>query len=102
MTAQPSFDFTAPIARSLDPTTSHDAAEEHTGTGARGHHAAILLDAIRRNPGLTCSELVRLTPIDRAEVSKRLSDLHAATRIEAVGVRRCSITGKSARTWRAR
>ena len=102
MTAQPSFDFTAPIARRSDPPTSHVAASEHTATGARGANAELLYAAIAAHPGLTCGELLDVCGLDRAECSKRLSDLHAAFRIEAVAVRRCSKSGRPARTWRAR
>lgn len=101
MTTQPSL-WDSPVARTTDPTTSHEAAAEHTASGARGRNAALILAAIRRYPGLTCSELIGPTGLDRSEVSKRLSDLHSAFRIEAVGVRRCSVSGKSARTWEAR
>ena len=102
MTAQPSFDFTAPIARRSDPPTSHRSAAEHTATGARGANAELLYAAIAAHPDLTCGELLDFSGLDRAECSKRLSDLHATFRIEAVAVRRCSVTGKNARTWRAR
>lgn len=77
----PRFTFTAPLARSTDPETSHTAVALLT---TRQSHAERLLEAFRANPGgLTAEEAADVAGIDPWAASKRVSDLRRAWEIQA-------------------
>jgi len=89
------------LRRNSDPAPSHAAAEAVVRSGAAARQADQLLGLIRRHPGRDVSGLVAAAQherleLDRAAISKRLSDLHRAGRIETPS------TGTRARLWFAR
>ena len=108
------FDVQTPAARSIDPETSHIAAEKHTKSGKRYAHKALVLKTLRREymrygRGFTGGELTELinrsgNSMDHTEVVRRLSDM---TSSEAQCLmedgkavkRRCRVRGSMARVW---
>jgi hypothetical protein len=67
-----------PRARSTDPSTSHEAAEQMLASGAIGRQAQAVLEAVQRWPGLTSLELGARMDIDRWAVARRLPELEPA------------------------
>lgn len=96
-----SVEISAPIARTTDPATSHEAAREQTGSGRRAAHAAAVLAVVRRVPDLTYREIAARCPDIReaVEVMRRLSDLREAGEVEQGEARPCRISGRQATTW---
>ena len=65
-----------PIARSSDPSTSHEAADKVTRSGARVSIMSRVLDTVRAEPGLTYGEIAdRLADLRPDQVWRRVSDL---------------------------
>lgn len=62
-------------AATRDPLSSHRVADdlERSGRGAR--QAALVLDLVRRTPGLTSGELAARHGVDRHLVARRLPEL---------------------------
>jgi predicted ArsR family transcriptional regulator len=89
-----------PAARATDPDTSHQAAAEITADGTRAAQQQRTLDGVTRYPGLTSRELAQRLGMDRHAIARRLPELEAADLVQKDQVRRCSIGGRSAVTWR--
>lgn len=90
------------LARSTDPSTSSQAAASIQPKLA-GLQAEVLT-LIQAHPNKTARELERIAlgNIPTADsVHKRVSELHEAGSIRSPGVRRCSVTGRTARVWTA-
>jgi len=87
-----------PAARRGDPSTSHEAAEHVTASGARQRHIAIVIDAVRRHPGRTSMELAPLCGLERHEVARRTADAETTGAIRKGAARR-QANGRSAVTW---
>ncbi len=90
-----------PIARSDDPETSHTAGENHTRSGARAAHMALILAAVIANPGSTSGELAVISGVERVETSRRLSDLNNSARVYSNGKRTCRECGTAMMLWYA-
>ena len=89
-----------PIARSVDPDTSHQAAHEITADGTRDRQATMMLEACCRWPGRTSRELVsRLGLGDRYIGSRRLPELRDMGMVTKGEPKICGISGKRAATW---
>lgn len=86
---------TKKLARRTDPQTSRDAAAELKINALQ----ADALDAVRRHPGSTARELAA---IEGWDVWKRISELADAGMIRETGVRKCTISGRKARTWQVK
>lgn len=71
----------APAARNTDPETSHEAVDFIQATGQRAAHQRIVLDMVRKLPGLTYRELSVQTGLERHAVMRRLDDLVDASKI---------------------
>lgn len=67
-----------PRARGADPGTSHEAASAILRSGELGRQQMIVLDAVRRWPGLASIELAGLLNLDRYQVARRLPELESA------------------------
>lgn len=89
----------SPAARSTDPITSHLASEEHTASGKRACHIAIVIDAVRRHPGMTSAELAPICKLERHEVARRTADAEKCGAIRKGEIRKCDIGGRCAVTW---
>lgn len=98
-----------PVARTEDPETSHLSAKDVTKDGTRKLQSSKVLEAVRKWPDRTASELAELSEIPHEAVHKRLSELadtknggpFIERKNDEVGLvkRRCSVTGKMALTW---
>ena len=88
-----------PIARNTDPQTSHRSATELTTSGKRDAQKARVLTAVKDHPGLTSSELARISGLDRYLVARRLPDLRNDRLVYNGQARECSVTRKQALTW---
>ena len=86
------------LARRGHPETSRTAAD--AVAVKLGELQRRVLDLIARNPGLTVSELAAITrERDPRAIGRRLSELLAQGKVIRE-VRVCTVTGKSASTWR--
>jgi hypothetical protein len=90
--------ISAPLARSTDPHTSHDAAEAVTSGKAQAHRALALRE-VRALPGQTSGELAAVAGLERHEAARRLSDLKNAGLVLQGAPRRCSALGTTCVTW---
>jgi hypothetical protein len=90
-----------PIAADADPGTSHEAADELDGSGARARQMAEVLKALRRHPGSTSRELGEASGLDRYLCARRLPDLRAAGLARQGPARACRVGGRAAVTWEA-
>lgn len=98
---QNDIDFT-PAARTTDPETSWDAAE----TINRSEGVIDAMNRVINSPDLTAAEHVQaaadmgMKVCKATGISKRISDAERAGLIMSAGVRRCTQSGRKARTWR--
>ena len=83
-----------PLARSSDPTTSHKAVEALRSSGQLKTQANKILEAVRKNPGLTALEYEQLTGI--RDVHKRIKGLENAGVIRRLDQRQCRVTKRAA------
>jgi hypothetical protein len=105
---QPQVNKPAALARRSDQPTSHQAAAEIAGK--LGYCAANMLDAFRYLGEATASEAAQLAadaevtegrPTQAESYRKRAGELERAGRITVTGTRKCRVSGKQARTFRA-
>lgn len=89
----------SPIARRNDPSTSHEAAEHITKTGARASQQRAVLALVEQWPGHTSAELAAKSTLDRWTVARRLPELRAVYFVKNGDARTCNITGRSGLTW---
>lgn len=89
-----------PASRSTDPTSSREAERSVNG-GARQRQTHRLAELVRSHPDLTGNELSRSGVLTERQISRRLNDARTNGLIDVSGERRCSVTGRKARTWRA-
>ena len=99
MSAQLDLLSDSPIARRLDPSTSHEAAEHVTKSGARASQQRAVFDLVKRFPGHTSAELAAKSSMDRWTVARRLPELRAAWLVKNGDARTCGETGRSGLTW---
>lgn len=95
----PPFPNREPIARAVDPSTSHAAANLLTAGGARSSQKVRVMSALRVHPGVTSAELAQLAGLDRYVVARRLPDLREDGFVAVAQARRCTVTGMLALTW---
>ncbi len=88
-----------PIARANDPESSHRAAAEITASGRRQQQIAMVINMVRKFPGMTSMELAGMTGEDRYVIARRLPEAVTAGAIVKGQQRACSVTGKLALTW---
>jgi hypothetical protein len=92
----------APLAARNDPSTSHQAAERFTASGARANQKRAFLEWMRANPrARTSAEIARDGPFPRDAVARRLPDLERDGLVERLPARECAARGGQAITWRA-
>ena len=88
-----------PIARKSDPASSHLAAAEVTASGKRQQQIGLVIDLVRKFPGLTSMELAGMSGEDRYMIARRLPEALTAGAIRKGEQRACSVTGRLALTW---
>lgn len=84
-------------ARSLDPSTSHAAAQS-LAQFARGH-CKVILAALEQYGPMTVDEIAARTPLKSQQINKRTSDLHKKGLIRPTGELRRSDSGHLERVW---
>lgn len=89
----------SPVARYLDPSTSHEAARAIEKDGTRVRQQAAVLAAVAWQGGLTSFELARANKFDRFTAGRRLPELRASDLVENGEARPCTVTGKRSLTW---
>lgn len=89
------------MQRSSDPDTSFEASEHLTATG--GHQVMMqrAYELLLQNPGRTAKEIELVGGFDDGQIRKRLNDLRRKGKALNGPKRRCSITGRTAQTWKA-
>lgn len=87
-------------SRTGDPVSSVEAARRHEPRASS--NAGLILTAIRRisNP-LTACELAVASGVERAETSRRLSDLHRKGFVKKGETKVCSVKQSRMLTWLA-
>lgn len=87
------------LARTNDPPTSHQAADdvERSGRAASQRHLCLL--EVWKKPGQTAAEIAVDTDLERHIPSRRLPELRSAGQVINGPQRNCSVTGNSSMTW---
>lgn len=88
-----------PAARSSDPITSHEAAEEVTLNGGRAAQRRTVEAAVWMHPGLTSAELARKCLLDRWQIARRLPEAELAGHVKRGEARVCGVSNRRAITW---
>lgn len=86
------------LARNTDPITSHLSADRVSEFS--GAHKQQILDALKKFGPMTASEISAHVDLVGHQILKRLSDLHASSRIVPTGALRASASGRAQRVWR--
>lgn len=85
------------MARQSDPPTSDAAAVEHVASGRAKKNEDRVVWVVREQPGLTATEIEAaqhgypFSPLERHEVSRRLSSAEGKGRIKKGPKRKCTI-----------
>ena len=90
-------DRNPPIARNVDPWTSHAAGAAITVSGRRRSLVELCLECVYKNPGLTAGERGEHTGLGNPRVWRRLSDLKNLGRVIQGAARQWN--GKVQVTW---
>ena len=87
-----------PASRSTDPTTSHIAEAQHTASGKRHSHHAIISLHVKVCPGRTAAEMGVLTGLGQITCARRLPELDGIT-VRRGARRKCAEKGTMMQTW---
>lgn len=95
-----------PISHECDPTSSHVAAEQHTGSGRRNRNAQLVLDLVWLcGGGLTCCEMWDRASLDTREQLKEMQEIRRrcsdmlGVHVKQGPARKCSIKGTKQVVW---
>lgn len=94
----------APLAKSMDPQTSHIAADRLRKSGKIAPQVQFVADTIIRfcgPDGKTTSEIAALSGVDRSLLAKRVSLAETAKLVVRGKKRVCTVTGFDAEPWSA-
>jgi hypothetical protein len=90
------------LARKVHPSTSKEAARQLVASGQLGALQDHALELLRRWPDATAAELASFDAApDSRRVPRRLRELVRLGKAIVSGKRRCTVTGRTAQTWRA-
>lgn len=113
MSAQTSFDFvppstvkdclSSPVARRLDPGTSHLAGETFTESGRREGHMLVILAVLKlRGRPLTIGEIARESKsLDYIQVGRRMKQMEKGGLVLRRNSRKCTVNGTEMQCWEA-
>lgn len=87
-----------PRARSIDPSTSHNAADQVDELALR--HYKQILDCLRRCGALGKDGIALHSGLESNQVARRMSELHRLGLVELTGRLAKSNAGRSEREWR--
>lgn len=88
----------APLARSRDPQTSHDAGE--AAREFLGEHERLILEALAAGPG-TKDEIAGRCGLTEQQVARRMAGMKRRGLVMDTGERRASASGCAERVWQA-
>ncbi len=91
----------APLARGLDPESSHRAAEGVVRRGTVSRHERTILNALRDHPNVTAGELAKYIDLDSVQIARRVSAMVDKGLIQICPARRCTVKRRTMRTLRA-
>jgi DNA-binding MarR family transcriptional regulator len=91
----------APLARGLDPESSHRAAEGVVRRGTVSKHERQILDGLRDHPNVTAAELAKYIELDHVQIGKRTGAMAKKGLIEIRPARRCTVRRRMMHTLRA-
>lgn len=86
-------------ARSTDPATSWEAAEEIVASGKAAAQQAKAAAVVKAHPGRTSAELAALCDLDRYQLARRLPEVEESAAVFRGDARKCTATGHKAATW---
>jgi len=88
------------IARNSDPETSHQAEQHMNESGGRQSMISKVAEMVAEHQDKTGRELAKIYNYpDTSVVLKRISDAHNRGLIRSTETRKCTVTGRQARTW---
>ena len=87
------------MQRTSDPDTSYLAAEFMARSGKLRADRALALEAVRRYPHRTASELEDAMGVPDGKIRKRLAELAKKELAVASGRKKCGVTGRRCQTW---
>jgi len=87
------------LARSIDISTSHDAAAHVVASGKHAQQQDLAAAAVKVHPGLTSFELARAIGECRFMLARRLPELLEDGRVWRGPKKPCEVSGRSACTW---
>lgn len=88
-----------PLSHQGDPQTSIEAARDFAQSGKCETHRQMCLEAVRRCPGGTHSEIATVTALDWLQVARRLPELERAGLVRKGEPRTCAVKGSKCCTW---
>jgi hypothetical protein len=86
-------------ARKTDPEPSHEAARELVASGGLNRQQAVVLELVRRRPGLTSHELADGNATLRYMLARRRPELARRWLVVRGPARPCRVTGRQASIW---
>ena len=89
---------TFPRARSTDPRTSHDAADQASVLAFQ--HYGQILDCLQRYGALGKDGIAKYSGLEGNQVARRMSELHRLGLVELTGRLTKSNSGRSEREWK--
>ncbi len=91
--------MSAHLARTNDPSGSHEAAARIARSGVQAQQKQQTEAAVKRYPGMTSMQLARTTGMDRHMVARRLPDLAKEGRVHRGAKALCPISNITVCTW---
>jgi len=89
--------FSHTHARTTDPFTSHEAAEQALSLSDR--HRWIILAALKEYGAMSKDEIANVTDLNGIQIARRLPDLEKANLARPTGETRTSESGRQERVW---
>ena len=86
-------------ARTTDPITSHEAAQQHEASGKAESHRRVIYAYILIAPGSTSAEIAAAIGIERHAAARRCPEIEQAGLIVKGPSRKCRVNGTQAVTW---
>lgn len=88
-----------PLSHRNDPHTSFMAAEGVKKSLAFENQKTVVLEALKRNQGMTSAELAEYLGVSRHLPARRLPDLRREGKVRQGKARMCSVTKRLCVTW---
>lgn len=86
-------------ARTTNPATSQDAAQQHESSGKAASHRETILSYVRTFPGKTSAEIAFAVRMERHEAARRLPELREVGLVVNGEARKCTVSGTQQMTW---